>query len=319
VCALFGVPADLVTGYIKRFFGAKKPDIAEKNALAAGRGFSLGEALVKRGTVSIAITKDPSVKDELFLAGSDAISLGALSAGCDFVSSYPMSPSTNVLTFLAQHKNEFGIIVEQAEDEIAAVNMALGAWYAGGRALVTTSGGGFALMTEGISLSGMLETPVVVHVGQRPGPATGLPTRTEQADLDLVLHAGHGEFPRAVFARLLEARPTLVLAVTKQIGGRLRRIENRVEHLAFRSVRSRLAQILLELAEDFGQRESVAGVRIDVPLTQGELATLVGSVRQTVNMALREFEQEGWIGRAGRHLVLLKRDELQRVADSGQA
>jgi len=125
--------------------------------------------------------------------------------------------------------------------------------------------------------------------------------------------------PRAVFARLLEARPTLVLAVTKQIGGRLRRIENRVEHLAFRSVRSRLAQILLELAEDFGQRESVAGVRIDVPLTQGELATLVGSVRQTVNMALREFEQEGWIGRAGRHLVLLKRDELQRVADSGQA
>lgn len=155
---------------------------------------------MKRGAVSIAVAKDPSVKDELFLAGSDAISLGALSAGCDFVSSYPMSPSTNVLTFLAQHKNEFGIIVEQAEDEIAAVNMALGAWYAGGRALVTTSGGGFALMTEGISLSGMLETPVVVHVGQRPGPATGLPTRTEQADLDLVLYAGHGEFPRAVFA-----------------------------------------------------------------------------------------------------------------------
>lgn len=200
VCALFGIPADLVTEYIKRFFGAKKPDIAEKNALAAGRGFELGEALVKRGAVSIAVAKDPSVKDELFLAGSDAISLGALSAGCDFVSSYPMSPSTNVLTFLAQHKNEFGIIVEQAEDEIAAVNMALGAWYAGGRALVTTSGGGFALMTEGISLSGMLETPVVVHVGQRPGPATGLPTRTEQADLDLVLYAGHGEFPRAVFA-----------------------------------------------------------------------------------------------------------------------
>jgi 2-oxoglutarate ferredoxin oxidoreductase subunit alpha len=111
-----------------------------------------------------------------------------------------MSPSTNVLTFLAQYKNELGIVVEQAEDEIAAVNMALGAWYAGGRALVTTSGGGFALMTEGISLSGMLETPVVVHVGQRPGPATGLPTRTEQADLDLVLYAGHGEFPRAVFA-----------------------------------------------------------------------------------------------------------------------
>jgi 2-oxoglutarate ferredoxin oxidoreductase subunit alpha len=200
VCALLGVPADLVTEYVKNFFGAKKPDIAQKNAEAAARGFDLGEALVKRGVVSVELATDASVKDELFLAGSDAIGIGALNAGCDFVSSYPMSPSTGVLTFLAQHRKEFGIIVEQAEDEIAAVNMALGAWYAGARALVTTSGGGFALMNEGISLSGMLETPVVVHVGQRPGPATGLPTRTEQADLELVLYAGHGEFPRAVFA-----------------------------------------------------------------------------------------------------------------------
>jgi|WetSurMetagenome_2_1015567.scaffolds.fasta_scaffold00072_16 2-oxoglutarate/2-oxoacid ferredoxin oxidoreductase subunit alpha len=200
VCALFGVPGNLVSEHIKGFFGTKKPDIAEKNADAARRGHELGSALVRRGVVSISVTKDPSVKDELFLSGSDAVGLGALSAGCDFVSSYPMSPSTNVLTFLAEHKNEFGIVVEQAEDEISAVNMALGAWYAGARALATTSGGGFALMTEGISLSGMLETPVVVHVGQRPGPATGLPTRTEQADLDLVLYAGHGEFPRAVFA-----------------------------------------------------------------------------------------------------------------------
>jgi 2-oxoglutarate ferredoxin oxidoreductase subunit alpha len=90
--------------------------------------------------------------------------------------------------------------VEQAEDEIAAVNMALGAWYAGGRALVTTAGGGFALMCEGISLAGMIETPVVVHIGGRPGPATGLPTRTEQADLELALYAGHGEFPRMILA-----------------------------------------------------------------------------------------------------------------------
>jgi 2-oxoglutarate ferredoxin oxidoreductase subunit alpha len=200
VCALFGVPAELVTEYVKHFFGTKKPDIAQKNAEAASRGFDLGEALVKRGVVSVELARDASVKDELFLAGSDAIGIGALNAGCDFVSSYPMSPSTGVLTFLAQYRKEFGIIVEQAEDEIAAVNMALGAWYAGSRALVTTSGGGFALMTEGISLSGMLETPLVVHVGQRPGPATGLPTRTEQADLELVLYAGHGEFPRAVFA-----------------------------------------------------------------------------------------------------------------------
>ncbi len=200
VCALLNVPLYLAADHIKKYFGAKKPDIAEKNAEAGRRGFGLGAALVASGVVAVDIAKDPSAKDELFLTGAQAIGLGALAGGCDFVASYPMSPSTGVLTFLARHKKEFGIVVEQAEDEIAAVNMALGAWYAGGRALATTSGGGFALMCEGISLSGMLETPVVIHVGQRPGPATGLPTRTEQADLELVLYAGHGEFPRAVFA-----------------------------------------------------------------------------------------------------------------------
>jgi 2-oxoglutarate ferredoxin oxidoreductase subunit alpha len=200
VCALLDVPLELVIAHLAQHFGSKKPAIAEKNADAGRRGFALGEALVKNGVVKVSIAKDPAVKDELFMSGAEAISLGALAGGCNFVASYPMSPSTNVLTFLAQHKKEFGMVVEQAEDEIAAINMALGAWYAGGRALVTTSGGGFALMCEGISLSGMLETPVVVHVGQRPGPATGLPTRTEQADLELVLYAGHGEFPRVVFA-----------------------------------------------------------------------------------------------------------------------
>lgn len=200
VCALMNVAPDTVTDHIRRHFGAKDASVADKNAIAALRGHQLGIALLQSNVRAINVANGPSVNNELFLCGSDAIGLGALFAGCDFVSSYPMSPSTGVLTFLAQHKNDFGLVVEQAEDEIAAVNMALGAWYAGARALVTTSGGGFALMTEGISLSGMIETPVVVHVGQRPGPATGLPTRTEQADLELVLHAGHGEFPRAVFA-----------------------------------------------------------------------------------------------------------------------
>jgi 2-oxoglutarate ferredoxin oxidoreductase subunit alpha len=93
-----------------------------------------------------------------------------------------------------------GLIVEQAEDEIAAINMAIGASFAGAPSMVATSGGGFALMVEGVSLAAMTETPVVIAVAQRPGPATGLPTRTEQADLELVLHAGHGEFPRAIFS-----------------------------------------------------------------------------------------------------------------------
>jgi 2-oxoglutarate ferredoxin oxidoreductase subunit alpha len=134
------------------------------------------------------------------LDGATAVSLGALAGGCDFVASYPMSPSTGVLTFLAGQAERFDLVVEQAEDEIAAVNMGLGAWYGGARALATTSGGGFSLMQEGISLAGMIESPMVIHLAQRPGPATGLPTRTEQGDFNLALYSGHGEFPRLLFA-----------------------------------------------------------------------------------------------------------------------
>jgi 2-oxoglutarate ferredoxin oxidoreductase subunit alpha len=138
--------------------------------------------------------------ERLALNGNQAIALGAVSAGVKFCAFYPMTPSTSIpLTFIA-HAGDMGLTVEQAEDEIAAINMALGASYAGAPAMVATSGGGFALMVEGVSLAGMTETPVVVVVAQRPGPATGLPTRTEQADLEFVLRAGHGEFPRAIFA-----------------------------------------------------------------------------------------------------------------------
>ncbi|UCG38799.1 MAG: 2-oxoacid:acceptor oxidoreductase subunit alpha, partial [bacterium] len=133
-------------------------------------------------------------------SGAQAVALGAVSGGCRFVASYPMSPSTAVLTYMARNDRRFGLAVEQAEDEIAAVNMAIGAWYAGARAMVTTSGGGFALMEEGVSLAGITETPLVIHLGQRPGPATGMATRTEQADLDLALYSGHGEFPRIIYA-----------------------------------------------------------------------------------------------------------------------
>jgi 2-oxoglutarate ferredoxin oxidoreductase subunit alpha len=136
----------------------------------------------------------------LLLSGTELVSLGAIAGGCNFISSYPMSPSTGVLTFLSQQQEEFGIIAEQAESEICAINMSLGAFYAGARAMVTTSGGGLALMVEGLSLAGMLETPIVIHLAQRPGPATGLPTRSEQGDLLFALFAGHGEFPRIIFS-----------------------------------------------------------------------------------------------------------------------
>ncbi len=132
--------------------------------------------------------------------GNTAVGIGALAGGCNFISSYPMSPSTGVLIYLVNQSKDFDIVAEQAEDEIAAANMAIGAWYAGARGLVTTSGGGFDLMQEAISLSGITETPCVIHLAQRPGPGTGLPTRTEQADLNLAVYSGHGEFPKIVLA-----------------------------------------------------------------------------------------------------------------------
>lgn len=130
----------------------------------------------------------------------ESIAFGAVSGGIKFCAFYPMSPSTSIPQTLIDHATNLGLVVEQVEDEISALNMALGASYCGAPALVATSGGGFALMTEALSLSGASETPVVIVVAQRPGPATGLPTRTEQGDLMLVVNSGHGEFPRAVFA-----------------------------------------------------------------------------------------------------------------------
>jgi 2-oxoglutarate ferredoxin oxidoreductase subunit alpha len=134
----------------------------------------------------------------ILLSGNEALALGAIAGGCKFAAGYPMTPGTGILNVLANDGPSVGLVFEQAEDEIAALNMAIGAAYAGARSMVATSGGGFALMTEALSLAGMMEIPVVIAVAMRPGPATGMPTRTEQGDLEFVLSAGHGEFPRLV-------------------------------------------------------------------------------------------------------------------------
>jgi 2-oxoglutarate ferredoxin oxidoreductase subunit alpha len=186
--------------FLEETFSRKGEKVVADNIEACNMGMALGREYKKEGLLVANIPKDLAMKDEILINGAEAVSAGAIAGGCNVIASYPMSPSTGVLVFLAQHAKEFDILAEQAEDEIAAINMALGAWYAGGRAMVTTSGGGFALMIEGISLAGIMESPVVVHLSQRPGPATGLPTRTEQADLNMVLYAGHGEFPRIVLA-----------------------------------------------------------------------------------------------------------------------
>jgi len=200
VLALFNSNLDLLNEFVTEKFESKGKAIVDNNIEAAKSGFELGKALYDDSKVRIDIKRDPKIKDDYFLNGNDAVGYGALMGGCNFISSYPMSPGTGVLTFLSEHSKEMEIVVEQAEDEISAINMGIGAWYAGARALVTTSGGGFALMGEGISLSGIIETPIVVHIAQRPGPGTGLPTRTEQGDLEVALYSGHGEFPRIILA-----------------------------------------------------------------------------------------------------------------------
>ncbi|MGD2206581.1 MAG: 2-oxoacid:acceptor oxidoreductase subunit alpha [Anaerolineae bacterium] len=136
----------------------------------------------------------------MVMSGNQAFALGALAGGCRFVSAYPMTPATSIIEWMAKHEHEFGIVTKHAEDEIAAVCMAIGANFAGARAMTATSGGGFSLMSEALGLAGMCEVPLVLFEAQRGGPSTGLPTRTEQSDLLFVLNASQGEFPRLLLA-----------------------------------------------------------------------------------------------------------------------
>lgn len=176
IAGIFGIDSHLINDHLGKRFGKKGESVIEKNREAVKRGYDIGVQLSRSGVVDIPSTKDTKADDDIIISGGDAVGLGAIAGGCNFIASYPMTPSTTILTFLSHHSKNFNIVVEQAEDEIAAVNMAIGAWYAGARGMVATSGGGFALMVEGLSLAGMLESPMVIHLGQRPGPATGLPT-----------------------------------------------------------------------------------------------------------------------------------------------
>ncbi len=196
-CALLGLKEELVAETLRDLLGKKHPQVMEENRRVLEAAFRWYSEQPTSGHELASIANPPR---RLMMNGNEAIALGALSAGLKFLSFYPMTPSTSICLNLAGHAREMGLIVEQAEDEIAAINMAIGASFAGAPSMVATSGGGFALMVEGVSLAAMSETPVVIVVAQRPGPATGLPTRTEQGDLEFVLHSGHGEFPRAVFA-----------------------------------------------------------------------------------------------------------------------
>lgn len=193
---LIGLQTGQVETLLQETFSGKE-GVAAANVIALKKGY---DAASEYCSACFTLPLTEKNGKMLFIDGNQVLGMAALSSGCRFLSAYPMTPSTGVMNYLAAKSREYPVVVEQAEDEIAAINMALGASYAGVRALTCTSGGGFALMVEGLSLAGMTETPLVVIVAMRPGPATGLPTRTEQGDLEFIVHAGHGEFPRAVLS-----------------------------------------------------------------------------------------------------------------------
>ncbi len=193
---VLGLTFSNVEKLISKKFAKKGDDIVNKNIEAYEKGENLG----KESNLKVEIEKNELVKRTGVSTGTEAMAVGSLAGGCNLAASYPMAPSTEIFMTLIDYSKNFEIAIEQAEDEIAAINMVLGGWYAGGRAMTTTSGGGFALMCEGISMSGIGELPAVVHLAQRPGPGTGLPTRTEQGDLNLVLYSGHGDFNRVILA-----------------------------------------------------------------------------------------------------------------------
>jgi 2-oxoglutarate ferredoxin oxidoreductase subunit alpha len=182
--------------FLKEFFSSRE-EIMMANSHAARAGYA--HVLQHHQHKALPLSpRKPSKR--MFISGHEAIALGALAAGCQFIAAYPMSPATSILTYLAGKADRYNMIVEQAEDEISAVNMTIGASYCGVRAMTATSGGGFSLMVEALGLAGISETPLVVINAQRPGPATGLPTRTDQGDLRFVLHSAQGEFPRVILA-----------------------------------------------------------------------------------------------------------------------
>ncbi|VVC01627.1 2-oxoglutarate synthase subunit KorA [uncultured archaeon] len=188
----------ILENMLRKIWARKGDAVAAANVAAAKAGYDFSKSSLKEPfKVKIEFVKREKT---MFINGNEAAVLGAVRAGCKFVAEYPMSPSSSILHLMAGHDRDFGIIVKQTEDEISAANMIAGAAFAGARSMTATSGGGFSLMAEALGMMGISETPAVIIESQRAGPSTGLPTYSEQADLQFALHASQGEFPRVVIA-----------------------------------------------------------------------------------------------------------------------
>ncbi|MFN4245568.1 MAG: 2-oxoacid:acceptor oxidoreductase subunit alpha [Brevinematia bacterium] len=193
VVKIVGFNKDLLEDIIKKSFGKKGEEIAKANIDVVNAGYNATDLVHDFGIRT-------QNKKYYVITGNYAVATGAAIGGCKFYSAYPMTPATSILHWFASNGKKYGIVVKQLEDEIAVVNAAIGAGFAGVRAMCATSGGGFSLMTEAIGSAGMTETPVVIINSMRGGPSTGLPTKTEQADLFQALGASQGEYPKAILA-----------------------------------------------------------------------------------------------------------------------
>jgi 2-oxoglutarate/2-oxoacid ferredoxin oxidoreductase subunit alpha len=193
---LLGMEFDITATVLADTFAHKGKAIIDQNVGVLKAGYEHA----REHFVPLGYQWKFSRKRRPFLTGNEAFSIGAVAAGCRFYSAYPMTPASGILTWMAEHSERCGIVVKQMEDELAVANVAIGAGFAGVRAMCATSGGGFALMTEAIGLAGMIEAPVVFIEVQRGGPSTGIPTKTEQADLNQVYGASQGDFPRIIIA-----------------------------------------------------------------------------------------------------------------------
>ncbi len=178
---------------------AKKKDLLDMNMTCIDEGLRQAQSDKLAGTIAMP-KADDKWSDHLLITGSQAMGLGAIHAGVRLYAGYPMTPSSPLLSFIAELQNETGMVIKQAEDEITAAQMVSGAMHMGTRALTGTSGGGFDLMSETLSLNGIIENPTVFVLAQRPGPATGLPTWTGQGDLLMAIGTSHGEFARCVMS-----------------------------------------------------------------------------------------------------------------------
>jgi len=196
---LVGFPFKVMAGVIEDNFARKGSEAVEGNLKAAEAAYRFAEDNYA-ARFDYRLDRIEDAPPRMLMDGNEAIALGALLAGCKFVAAYPMTPATSILQWMAAHGERYGVVVKHTEDEIAAILMLIGAAHMGVRAMAPTSGGGFSLMTEALGLAGITETPIVIVEAQRPGPATGLATRTEQGDLLFVLHASQGEFPRIVLS-----------------------------------------------------------------------------------------------------------------------